>query len=174
MALQSTGNLQSPEDILRIFKASAPPSDKNLLNPRNALCFWDGEWIVLSGGKVIRACDVASEGNASTNLNPKPLFSEKGNGYSQAHPAGIMDYIVGPRGIRLFTRVYKKTLVVGSGGAITGAYGQGLKVASISVTTPDGTRIVSGLVGHGGSGDSHPVVGYVIEENNGVLEFEHR
>jgi hypothetical protein len=67
------------------------------------------------------------------------------------------------------TRVFDASVALGSGAAITTVL-QPLKVATITV----GSRNYVGLVGHGGSSDASPVVGYVTRlpaSNGGKLRF---
>jgi hypothetical protein len=167
-------NLVPDSDLLRIERQVAPVADAQLANPQNALCLFDGEWITLNASRaIVRASDVTTLDNPSTSGLVHPLFSERGAGDVQASPGKVMAYITGPSAIRLKTRIYDPAKVVGSGLVISGAYGQGLKVATISLTGPAGTRNFTGLVGHGGSGDSHPVVARVLDVRDGVLTFQY-
>jgi hypothetical protein len=63
------------------------------------------------------------------------------------------------------TRIYDAAAALGSGAAITFVM-QPLKVATITL----GSRNYVGLVGHGGSADDDPVVGFVsrLPANNGT------
>lgn len=171
MPAKNTENLLPVDDQLRINKGFAVPADRQLVDPNNVLCFYDGEWVTLSNGAIVRASNVAVLGNASTSELVHPLFSERGSSDVQAHPDGGLAYILGPYGNRFRTTIYDPAVTVGSGAPISGTYGQGLKVATISLSSPQGTRNFTGLVGHGGSGDSSPVVARVVEVRSGVLTF---
>lgn len=163
-SLKSYENFVPVDNQLRMNTSGAPPADPQLANPLNALAFWDGEWVTLdAAGKVVRACNVASAGNASTARLAYPLLDDIGATDVQAHPEKFKSFFVGPYGVRWKTRVWS-TAVVDSGTAIVNTFGLPLKIASISLSTPRGTRIVSGLVGHGGEGtDSDNIVARVIE-----------
>lgn len=172
MAVSKTGNLAPVDDLLYAARASAPVADKQLINPSNLLCYYDGEWIKISStGKVERATTITTLGNANTAALVHPVMSERGSTDVQASPDGHISYLIGPYGHRWTTSVYDATVSIGSGTTITGAYGQPLKVATIALVTPQGSRNLSGLVGHGGSGDTDPIVGRVVEVRNGRLEF---
>ena len=134
---------------------SLPVADKALLRPENALAYFDGEWVVESSSKLVRAADVATTGAVATSSFTFPIWGSRGRSDWQANPNGkIAEFYMGDWEAE--TRIFDKTAVVGSGLAIT-AVGQGLKVATIT----DGSRKYVGLVGHGGGGVTDPVACYV-------------
>lgn len=142
--------------------------DPTLGDPGNAVALVDGEWIILNstGTKIVRASTISSVGNENTKKVVCPLWFEKGRYDGQAIRKGSlvwsMDY-------EFETRIYDAAVTVGSGAPIT-AVDQGLKVATITI----GSRNFTGLVGHGGSGDASPIVGYVTRlgtSNGAWLRF---
>jgi hypothetical protein len=161
-------NLEPCTDILPLWRKDLPLADKNLADPVNAVALVDGEWMVLNGSyQWARASDVATPGNAPT-VRSFVLWNERG----RSDRLGMADR----KTTCLFrgeyesdTRIFDASAAVGSGAAITTVM-QPLKVATITI----GARNYSGLVGHGGSGDTAPVVGYVTRlpaVNGGKLRF---
>ncbi len=150
--------------------ADFPLNDPNLADPTNAVCLIDGEWMTLNTSyKAIRASVIGTPGDPSLTFS-FPYFLEKGRTDVQA---------MGERKASLLwkdawefdTRLYDAAAVVGSGTAITGSnMFKPVKVATITISG----RNVSGLVGHGGSGDAHPIVGYITRfptTNGGKLRI---
>ena len=173
MAVTNVNSLEPMDDILRITTKPAPPADIQLIDPNNALCYYGGEWVVLNTDeKYVRASTIGSVGNENSNALAYPLWLDRGSSDSMAHPQGMISAIIGPKGIRMRTKVYNPSVAVGSGAVISGAHGQGLKVATITLSSPQGSRNFSGLVGHGGSGDSSPIVARTLWVRNGVLAFQ--
>lgn len=161
-------NLEPCTDVLQIWRKDLPLADKNLADPLNAVALVDGEWMVLNSSyQWARASDIASLGNAAT-VRSFVSFLERG----RSDRLGMADR----KQTCLFrgeyetdTRIYDAAVAIGSGAAITTVM-QPLKVATIAI----GTRNYSGLVGHGGSADTAPVVGYVTRlpsANGGKLRF---
>jgi len=168
----NVNSLAPIDDILSFRTLAASPADIELINPNNALCFYGGEWVKCdTNGLFVRATTIGSVGNENTSALVLPLWFDRGSSDAQAHPLGSLSAIVSPKGIRLRTRIYNPSVAVGSGAVISGAWGQGLKVATITLASPQGSRNFSGLVGHGGSGDSSPVVGRVLKVDGDVLHF---
>jgi hypothetical protein len=161
-------NLEPCTDVLPLWKKDLPLADKTLADPLNALALVDGEWMVLNSSyQWVRAADVSGAGNAAT-LRSFVLWNERG----RSDRLGMADR----KTTCLFrgefeadTRIYDAAAVVGSGAAIASVM-QPLKVASITI----GSRVYAGLVGHGGSADTSPVIGYVTRlpsSNGGKLRF---
>lgn len=131
-------------------------ADKTLINPLNAACLVDGEWLrVQDDGKTcVRAAAIGVLGELATKIS-YPLWAEKGRTDIQA---------MSRRGLPLVymndwefeTRIFDAAVALGSGAAIT-FVGQMLKVATIAIGGVNRT----GLVGHGGAADSSPVVARV-------------
>lgn len=161
-------NFEPCTDVLAIWRKDLPLADKNLADPLNAAALIDGEWLVLNASyQWTRAADISAPGNAAT-IRSFPLFLERG----RSDRLGMADR----KSTCLFrgeyefdTRIFDAALVVGSGAAITTVM-QPVKAASITI----GVRNYVGLVGHGGSADTNPVLGYVTRlpaTNGGKLRF---
>lgn len=166
-------NLEPKTDIVSIFRKDFTLADPTLLLPDNAVCLTDGEWVTLdSSYKLIRASAIGTVGNASSASLVYPVWAERGNTPSQAIRKASV-WFQGP--FEADTRIFNASVTVGNGAAIT-AVGQGLKVATITLTMASGgTRNFSGLVGHGGTSDTAPIVGYVTRlpaTNGGKLRFQ--
>lgn len=140
--------------------------DRSLLDPSNANAILDGEWVRSADGKVaVRATDVTSTGAEPTYADDQfyPVLTKSGRTDLQAlADSRIATITLG--GYRANTRLFDKDAVVGSGAAIS-RVGQGLKIATILISG----RKATGLVGHGGSGDSAKVVArvYMLPSDNG-------
>lgn len=144
-------------------------ADRTLLDPTNAVALRDGEWMVIGAGyKMSRAAAIGTPGARAT-VRSFPLWSELGRYDVQGIAQGKAPLIwLGH--YEADTRIYDAAVALGSGAAIT-AVMQPLKVATITM----GSRNYVGLVGHGGSADTDPVVGYVTRlpsENGGKLRFQ--
>lgn len=161
-------NFEPVSDILPIQRRDFPLADPTLAQPLNAVALVDGEWMTLdSSYKLVRASNISSPGDAAGALS-FPLFAERGR-YDTQGIAGTKMPILWRGEYEFDTRIFDSTAVAGSGAAITRVM-QPLKVATITV----GSRNYTGLVGHGGSGDSSPVRGYVSRlpaANGGKLRF---
>lgn len=168
-------NFRPVSDVISVTRRDVVLADPQLVNPNNAASLLDGEWMSLDGnGKCVRAVDVSAAGNelAVTKL-AWPVWAENGRTDLQARAE---------RGVPLLwlndwefeTRIFDAGAAVGGGAAIT-AIMQPIKVASLSIGGEFGTRIVSGLVGHGGKTDTNGViVGYVTKlpaSNSGWLRI---
>lgn len=161
-------NFTPVSDVLAIHRRDFPLADKTLANPNNAVCLIDGEWLTLNSSRqLIRPTNIASLGNNATVLS-FPLFMEKGRTDVQA--MSLAKTMVLWMGVYEFdTRIFDASVTIGSGAPITTMF-QPLKVATIAISG----RNVSGLVGHGGSGDTDPMRGYVTylpASNGGQLRF---
>jgi hypothetical protein len=161
-------NFEPCSDILPVWRKDLSLADPSLADPLNANALIDGEWVTLdSAYKWVRASTIGSVGNAAT-LRSFLVFNERGRsdrlGMAERKTTGLfLGQYEGD------TRVYDATAAIGSGAAITTVM-QPLKVATITI----GARNYTGLVGHGGSGDVAPVVGYVTRlpaSNGGKLRF---
>lgn len=161
-------NLEPCTDVLPLWRKDLPLADKTIADPLNALALVDGEWMTLNSSyQWVRAADASSAGNLAT-VRSFVCFMERG----RSDRLGMSDR----KNTCLFrgefeadTRIYDASVALGSGAAITTVM-QPLKVASITI----GSRVYTGLVGHGGSADSSPIVGYVTRlpaNNGGKLRF---
>ena len=157
-------NFEPVSDIMVLWIRDLPLANPDLANPLNSVAIVDGEWLTLDTNyKWVRATDITSLASIST-LKSFPCFSELGRsdrlGMSQKKTSAIF------RGESEFeTRIYDSAV----GTPITYVM-QPLKVRTIVI----GTRNFTGLVGHGGSGDTDAVVGYVTKlpaNNGGKLRF---
>lgn len=163
-------NFEPVGDIISVTRRDFPVADKTLVIPTNAAALVDGEWLTLdSTRKLVRSVAIATEGTAaSASKLHYPLFMERGRTDVQGS-ADKKTMILWGGFWEFDTRIFKASLSVGSG-AIISAIDQPLKVASIDL----GGKIVSGLVGHGGSGDTDRIVGYVTAlpaQNGGKLRL---
>lgn len=164
-------NFTPVSDVLHIHRRDYPVADRSLVNPLNALALLDGEWMTLnSSSQLIRASTIGSLGNAATVLS-FPLFVERGRSDVQSLAEKKMSILW--MGVYEFdTRVFDASVTVGSGAPITTML-QPLKVATVAI----GSRNYTGLVGHGGAADTHPIAGYVTRlpsANGGQLRFRSR
>lgn len=153
-------NFEPKSSILTMRVRNHPLADPSLVNPLNAVALVDGEWLTFDANKkLVRAADIATLGTAGSagraSQRSYPLWSERGRTDIQAM-AGKKPPIIESGEWEADTRLFDATAVCGAGAAITLPL-QPLKVATILI----GTRNVCGLVGHGGSGDTDPVVAYV-------------
>lgn len=158
-------NFEPVSDALVLTRRTFPLADKTLADPMNALCVLDGEFLTLDANyKVIRACDVTNN-TAVAAVKSFPCFDERGRtdrlGLSSKGTTIIY------RGEWEFdTRIYDSA--AGTSPITTPM--QGVKAATITI----GTRNYVGLIGHGGSADTDPVVGYVTRlptSNGGKLRI---
>lgn len=161
-------NFEPVSDVLATQRRDFALADKELAAPLNALALVDGEYMVLDNAyKLVRATVIGSPGNLAAQ-SAYVLFAERGRYDVQAMAETKMPVLwIGD--FESDTRIYDATAAFGSGAAITYA-GQPLKVATITL----GSRNYSGLVGHGGSGDSDPIVGRVTRlpaSNGGKLRY---
>lgn len=148
-------NFEPVSDILATQRRDFVLADKNLADPINAVALVDGEWMVIDNSyKLVRASTIGSVGNAATQTS-YPLFAERGRYDVRAQAQPKMP-IVFMGDYEVDTRIFDAAVTVGSGAPITFA-GQPLKVATIAI----GGRNYSGLVGHGGAADAHPIVARV-------------
>lgn len=166
-------NFEPLTDVLPLHRRDFPLVDPTLANPLNAVALVDGEWMIINTAyKILRAADITVLGTGGAagraTVRSFPLFAERGRSDVQAMSGRKMPVIW--RGEYEFdTRIYNLTDVVASGAAITTVM-QGLKVATITI----GSRNYCGLVGHGGSADAAPIVGYTTRlpaQNQGKLRF---
>lgn len=158
-------NFEPVSDILPIWRRDFSLADKTLADPNNALCIIDGEFLTLDTNyKLIRACDVTN-GSAVAAVKSFPCFSERGRSDRMGMSEKKTDVLF--RGEWEFdTRVFDAA--AGSHPITTPL--QGVKAATITI----GTRNFVGLIGHGGSADTDPVVGYVTRlpaSNGGKLRL---
>jgi len=169
MAAPEVENFRPVADVLPLERRDYPVADKTLTNPNNPVVLVDGEWMTLdSSEKLIRAADVASPGDAAGAALCWPLWAERGRFDIQAM-ADRKTPILWMGAWEFESLIFDPAAVVGSGAAITTLM-QGVKVATVTI----GARNFVGLVGHGGSGDSDRVVGYVTRlhtVNGGFLRL---
>lgn len=163
-------NLEPVSDVLPITRRDFPLADPTLSDPLNAVALVDGEWMTLdSNYKLVRAAAIGSPGARAT-LRSFPLFAERGR-YDVRATADKKMPILFLGSYEFDTRVFDSTAALGSGAAITAVL-QPLKSATITVASAG--RNFVGLVGHGGSADTDPIVGYVTRlpsANGGKLRF---
>lgn len=161
-------NFEPASDILATQRRDFALNDQALANPLNAVALVDGEWVVINNSyKLVRASAIGSVGDPALQSS-YVLFAERGRYDVQAMAVRKMP-IIFMGDYEADTRIFNAAAVVGSGAVIANA-GQPLKVATITI----GTRNYSGLVGHGGAADPHPIVGRVTRlpaSNNGKLRF---
>jgi len=168
MAAKSFQNFLPLDDILPIRTRSYVVADPQLTKPMNAVSIYDGEWVALnSAGKLVRASDISTLGNASSIWRPFPVFTPLGSTDAQAMGDPMLAVIFGGDGTEWSTTIFNPAVTIGSGAPITAMH-QPLKVATIQLVSPSGTRNFTGLVGHGGAADSAPVVGIVTEVPTGT------
>jgi len=163
-------NFEPTTDVLAaVHRRDFVLADRTLVDPTNALCLVDGEWMAIGVGyKMSRASAVGTPG-ARASVRSFPLWMERGR-YDVQAIAQTKAPVIWLGHYEADTRVYDASVTLGSGAAITSVM-QPLKVATITVNG----RNYSGLVGHGGSADTDPVVGYVTRlpaENGGKLRFQ--
>ena len=161
-------NFELISDLLDMQRRDFPLADTTLADPTSATCMIDGEWLTLDTSyKLVRASTIGSVGNEATKRS-FPLFAEKGR-YDVRAIAGTKMPVLFIGEYEADTRIFDASVTVGSGAPIT-AVMQPLKVATITI----GSRNYTGLVGHGGSGDTSLIVGYVTRlpaSNGGKLRF---
>jgi len=162
-------NFEPVTDILPLHRRDFPLADPTLADPTNATTGTvDGEWMTLNSSyQLIRGASIAAAGNGAT-VRCFPLWAERGR-YDVQAMAGRKMPVIFLGAYEFDTRIYDASLVVGSGAAITTVL-QPVKVSSIQL----GSRFYCGLVGHGGAGDSAPIVGYVTRlpaSNGNKLRF---
>ena len=148
-------NFEPVRDVLPVQRTDFPLADSTLADPMNAVALVDGEWMAVNNSyQIERASVIGTPANEATKRS-YPMWAERGRYDVQAIGNRKMP-ILWLGAWEFDTRIFDATAVVGSGAAITAA-DQPLKVATITI----GTRNYTGLVGHGGSGDTAIVVGYV-------------
>ncbi len=161
-------NFEPVSDILPVQRRDFVLADPTLADPLNAVALVDGEWMAIdSAYKCARAAAIGTPGALAT-VRSFPVFAERGRSDVQAI-AGTKTVLLWLGDYEFDTRVFDATVALGTGAAITTVM-QGLKVATITL----GARNYVGLVGHGGSADTDPVVGYVSRlpaANAGKLRF---
>lgn len=168
MATVQKVNFEPVSDILPVHRRDFTLADTTLLDPTNALAMVDGEWMTLNASyKLLRAADVTTGGAAASNSLLFPYWMERGRYDAQTSRKGVVLYM---GEWEADTRIFDAAAVVASGAAIT-VVGQPVKVATVTL----GSRKYVGLVGHGGSGDTAPLVGYVTRlaaSNGGKLRVK--
>ncbi len=161
-------NFEPVSDILPVQRRDFPLADRTLADPTNAVALVDGEWMTLDAtNKLVRAAAVATPGDIAT-VRAFPLFMEKGRSDVQALSM-VKTMILWLGDYEFDTRIYDASVAVSGGAAITTMM-QPLKVATVTI----GSRNYVGLVGHAGSADTDPIVGYVSRlpaTNGGKLRF---
>lgn len=161
-------NFEPVSDLLATQRRDFALNDPTLANPLNAVALVDGEWMIINSTyKLVRASAIASVGDPALQTG-YVLIAERGRYDVQANSQRKMP-IIFLGDFESDTRIFDAAVTVGSGGPIA-SVGQPLKVATITI----GTRNYTGLVGHGGAGDTHPIVGRVTRlpaNNGGKLRF---
>ncbi len=161
-------NFEPARNVLNVERGVFPLAVPAIADPLNAVALVDGEWMVVDANyKIARASDVATPDNRAS-ANSWPHWNERGR--SDMLATGERRSVILWLGQWEFdTRIFDASKALGSGGTIA-AIGQGLKVATVVI----GGRNYTGLVGHGGGGDSDPVVGFVTKlpaANGGKLRL---
>jgi hypothetical protein len=166
-------NFEPKSSIFQMRIRDYPLADPTLVNPLNAVALVDGEWLTLNADKkLVRAADITVLGSANVagraSVRSFPVWGERGRTDWQASSSKKVP-IIESTDWEADTRLFDATAVCGNGLAITTPL-QPLKVATILI----GSRNVVGLVGHGGSADTDPIVGYVKRlpaKNGGKLRI---
>jgi len=164
-------NLEPVSDILPVTRRDFPLADPTLADPLNAAALVDGEWMTLNTSyQLVRASAIgtlASAGGLAT-LKSFPLWAERGRYDVRAMSETKMPvWFMGS--YEADTRIFDAT-IVGTGGAAITTILQPLKVGTFAI----GSRNYCGLIGHGGSSDTSPIVAYVTRlpaNNGGKLRF---
>jgi hypothetical protein len=166
-------NFEPVTDVLKTHRRDFVLADKTLADPLNAVSLVDGEWMTLNSSyQLVRAAAIGTLATAGAggraSVKSFPLWAERGRYDVRAQAQAKMPIIF--RGDWEFdTRIFDAAAAAGSGAAITTVM-QPLKVGTVLL----GARNYCGLVGHGGSADTDPVVGYVTRlpaSNGGKLRF---
>ena len=173
MATIQKVNFEPVTDILPVQRRDFALADKTLSDPLNAVALVDGEWCTIdSNYKLVRGAAIGTLATAGAggraSVRCFPLFAERGR-YDVRAMAEVKMPLLWRGDYEFDTRVFDATAAAGSGAAITTVM-QWLKVGTILI----GTRNYVGLVGHGGSADTDPVVGLVTRlpaSNGGKLRF---
>ena len=161
-------NLAPVSDVLPLCRRDFSHSDPTLADPTNPVCAVDGEWFTINSSyQLIRPSAIATPGNAAT-VRSFVLWAERGR-YDVQASSGRKAPLIWLGESEWDTRIFDAAATVGSGAPITTVL-QGVKQATVTI----GSRNYSGLVGHGGSSDAAPVLGYVTRlpaNNGGQLRF---
>jgi hypothetical protein len=180
MATVQRINFELISDVIPIARRDFPMATPALVDPYNANCVIDGEWMIVNDvNKLQRATDIAVAGAKALNgVHKAPsyaLFAERGRTDVQALRKNVVLY---GGWYEAETRIFDASLK--AAGAPETQYpaisyvGQPLQVATVII----GTRYLSGLVGADVDefGANHPiVVGYVTRlstNNGGKLRFQ--
>ncbi len=168
-------NFQPVSDILPVHRRDFPVADATLVNPLNATCLIDGEWLIINtAGQCLRASAIGSPGAGARNgakpVRAFPCFAERGRSDVMSMSQNKVPLLFMGQ-YEFDTRIFDATAAV-LGGAAISYVGQPLKVATITMSG----RNFSGLVGAGdiGGADVEPIVGYVTRlpaNNGGQLRF---
>lgn len=161
-------NFEPHRDVMPVQRADFALADKTLADPLNAVALVDGEWMTLdSSSKLVRAAAIATPTDQALK-NSWPLWAERGRTDVRSM-ADVKMPILWMNQWEFNTRIFDAAATASNGAAITAMH-QPLKVATITI----GARNYVGLVGHGGSGDSNIIVGYVTKlpaANGGKLRL---
>ena len=155
-------------DLMKIQFRDHPLADPTLIQRDHPQGLAMGEMMTLTNeGRLVRATDISVADDVSTAAVAFPLWSESGRTDIQA--MGSKKATVPELGPYEFnTHVFDAAAAIGGGAPISNVL-QGVKVATVTV----GGRNYSGLVGHGGAGDTAPVFGRVWKlpaRNGGRLQ----
>lgn len=169
-------NFTPVSDILPVHRRDFPMADPTLINPINATCLVDGEWLIVNtAGQLLRACDITQANGTGARNGAKPVrsfpcFAERGRSDVMAMSQNKVPVLFMGQ-YEFDTRIFDASLVA-TGGAAISYVGQPLKAAVITI----GGRKYSGLIGANdiGGADVEPVLGYVTRlpaQNGGQLRF---
>lgn len=168
MATVQRINFEPVSDILPVQRRDFPLADPTLADPLNSVALVDGEWMTINSSyQLLRSSTITVVGNLAT-LRSFPCFMERGR-YDVQAMAERKTMVLWRGDYEFDTRIFDATVALGAGAAITFVM-QPLKVATVTI----GARNFTGLVGHGGTADSNPIVGYVTRlpaSNGGKLRF---
>jgi hypothetical protein len=163
-------NFEPVSDYIPIQTRDFGLADTTLSDPLNANCLVDGEWMTIDANyHLVRAAVIGTPGNRAA-VRSFPLFAERGRTDTRSM-ADVKFPILFIGQYEFDTRIFDASAALGSGAAITTVM-QPLKAATITVSSAG--RNYVGLVGHGGSADSDPILGYVTRlpsANSGKLRF---
>ena len=142
-------NFELISDVIPVVRRDFVPADRTLVDPYNANCFIDGEWMVMNDGlQLVRATDIATAGAKAYNdghrVRSFPLWAERGRSDVQALGKTII--LFGgwfEAETRVFDAAAKSTGAANTQYPAITYVGQPVQVATVVL----GTRSLSGLVG---------------------------
>ena len=168
-------NFRPYRDIIGLVRQDVIYADPTLVDPLNPVGVIDGEWMTLdSNGKLIRGVDITLTVGTAASQYTWPVWRELG-AYDVQAQAEKKAPIIWLGQWEFETRIFDASATAGTNGLAITTMLQKVKVCSISLGGYFGTRTLAGLVGHGGSTDTDPAVGYVTRlpsANSGWLRIK--